>query len=75
MNLLRVIGAPHSGLFVSRGKRRATFPAVFMMFFKENWALLGLSLLGLLDFINSFIYLFMKFESKVGLKAVCFGWL
>lgn len=46
-----------------------------MMFFKENWALLGLSLLGLLDFINSFIYLFIKFESKVGLKAVCFGWL
>lgn len=39
------------------------------MLFEEDWAVLGLSLVA---WVVGF-YLFIKFESKVGLKAVCFG--
>jgi len=67
--LASCVGVPRSGQFMSGGKRRATSPAVFLMVFEGSWAVLGLPL----GCWILFIYLFIKFESKVGLKAVCFA--
>lgn len=60
------------GPFTPGGKGRATLPAVFLTLFEENWAVLGLSLVAWVVVFYLFIHSF-KFESKVGLKAVCCG--
>lgn len=45
VNLHRATWVPHSGPFMSGG-RRATLPAVFLVLFEEDWAVLGLSLVA-----------------------------
>lgn len=47
------------GPFMSGGKRRATLPAVFLMPFEENWAVLGLSLVAWVVVFYLFVYSFI----------------
>lgn len=57
VNLCPVLWVPHSGPFMSPGKRRATLTAVFLMLFEENWVVLGLSLFAWVVGFYLFIHL------------------